>query len=624
MDTIKAQNRTSLLLLALILILGGALRFYRLNWDDSHHVHPDERYITWVATSIALPAKLNTWEGWQAALDPRRSTLNPFYWSPQADAYNVEVPQDEPRDFAYGHLPLYLLALAAHGLAALTHQPDWLSYDSLALVGRAIACIFDLGTIVVTFLLGRRLPYGGRAVGLLAAALVACAPQHIQLAHFYTVDTPMTFFIIAALWLFVRYLQNGRPRDALAAGVCAGLAIGCKSTAVWLLVIMLLPLVMSLWYALRCNDWTAFIVSRPLIGLLLAAGLTFAITNPFALIEVRAFLSEISRQSGMARGALDWPYTRQYYQTLPYVYQIWQSLRFGLGPALGLAGWGGFAWAVWRVCRRTLRLDELIFVAWIVSYLGLTGALYVKFIRYMLPIIPPLAILAAALLVAIAQKKYWLGRVLALTIVALTALAGLALANMYSSEHPWVVASRWIYANAPAGSFLAGEHWDDRLPLPLDEKNLPTRSSYHFIELTPYDSPDSSEKLEALLQDLSGSDYLILPTHRLWGTIPRWPGRYPLTAQYYHALFAGQLGFQLEFFAARYPHLGPISFIDQPLTDPALPIPTLLQDWQPSPIDIGLGRADESFTVYDHPLVLVFRNVARLSPEQMLARITSD
>jgi hypothetical protein len=31
-----------------------------------------------------------------------------------------------------------------------------------------------------------------------------------------------------------------------------------------------------------------------------------------------------------------------------------------------------------------------------------------------------------------------------------------------------------------------------------------------------------------------------------------------------------------------------------------------------------MGRFDESFTVYDQPLVIIFRNTGQLSPEQLL------
>ena len=42
-------------------------------------------------------------------LDPRRSTLNPL-WMPE---------RGEIRNFAYGHLPLYLQSLGGHAVAAL-------------------------------------------------------------------------------------------------------------------------------------------------------------------------------------------------------------------------------------------------------------------------------------------------------------------------------------------------------------------------------------------------------------------------------------------------------------------------------------------------------------------------
>ncbi len=65
-------------------------------------IAPDERYITWVATTIEFPAN------WRATLNPTQSGLNPFYWPPDAASEGIVVLQDEHRDFAYGHLPLYL------------------------------------------------------------------------------------------------------------------------------------------------------------------------------------------------------------------------------------------------------------------------------------------------------------------------------------------------------------------------------------------------------------------------------------------------------------------------------------------------------------------------------------
>ncbi|MGH2541975.1 MAG: DUF2298 domain-containing protein, partial [Ardenticatenaceae bacterium] len=51
---------------------------------------------------------------------------------------------------------------------------------------------------------------------------------------------------------------------------------------------------------------------------------------------------------------------------------------------------------------------------------------------------------------------------------------------------------------------------------------------------------------------------------------------------------------------------------DNTFDRPGLPEPAALQAFEPSSISLDLGFADESFTVYDHPKVLIFANVARL------------
>ncbi|MEZ4518990.1 MAG: hypothetical protein R3C44_19935 [Chloroflexota bacterium] len=98
-----------------VLIAAAALRLYGLDWDGFQHHHPDERYITWVATTIEFPVP-GTPE-WADALNPAHSTFNPFRWPEEADSEGIVVLQDQPRDFAYGHLPLYLGVL----------QRDWQS-----------------------------------------------------------------------------------------------------------------------------------------------------------------------------------------------------------------------------------------------------------------------------------------------------------------------------------------------------------------------------------------------------------------------------------------------------------------------------------------------------------------
>ena len=87
------------------------------------------------------------------------------------------------------------------------------------------------------------------------------------------------------------------------------------------------------------------VIARRLAVVLTAAGITFVLTNPFALIEWVAYLNQIGGQNAMVSGAMDAPYTRQYIGTIPYVYFIAQLSQWGLGWPLGILAWGGLMWA---------------------------------------------------------------------------------------------------------------------------------------------------------------------------------------------------------------------------------------------------------------------------------------
>ena len=83
----------------------------------------------------------------------------------------------------------------------------------------------------------------------------------------------------------------------------------------------------------------------------------------------------------------------------------------------------------------------------------------------------------------------------------------------------------------------------------------------------------------------------------------------------YRALFAGDLGYRLERAFTSYPSLAGVHLRDDPYGRAGLPAPALApggDDGRPGGIVINLGYADENVIGYDHPQVLVFRNVERL------------
>ena len=122
---------------------------------------------------------------------------------------------------------------------------------------------------------------------------------------------------------------------------------------------------------------------------------------------------------------------------------------------------------------------------------------------------------------------------------------------------------------------------------------------------------DNAEKLDRFVDTLDQIDYIFIPTNHQYAQITRLPERYPLTTLYYRELigcpddkdiiwcyrvaqpdqFEGRLGFDLVEVFETYPTLGPIVVNDQ--------------------------AAEEAFTFYDHPKVLIFKKSANFNSAQV-------
>ena len=88
------------------------------------------------------------------------------------------------------------------------------------------------------------------------------------------------------------------------------------------------------------------------------------------------------------------------------------------------------------------------------------------------------------------------------------------------SEHTWVTASRWVYANAPPGSVILWESWDDPLPKSLPGEPGMDMGSHglRHIDWSPYEE-DTAEKYEILREKLLEADYVIYSSKRIYESV---------------------------------------------------------------------------------------------------------
>jgi hypothetical protein len=595
------------LLLSAILAVALYVRLAHLDWDRGLLFHPDERQIMFVVAELDFP-----WPpDWATLLSPE-SPWNPSF-------------------FAYGSLPLYLLRIAA-SLAALA-WPEMANARSFYLIGRVFSALADVGTVALVFGLGREL-YDD-AVGLLGAAFVALTVLHVQLSHFYAVDTLLTFLVVLCLYLAVRAARRPSAGRWAGLGVALGAALATKISAAPLAVPLGLACLAAAGTEQAQGRQSATGVGAALWRTLrhagivaLAALLTFVVCQPYALLDINQFLHDILRESQMARGILDMPYTRQFSGAPPYLYLLWQTVVWSMGILLGLVGLAGtlaaLAQAILGATRgRWAQLAlSAIPLSWFLVYFAITGSFHAKFLRYMLPVIPLLCLWGAAGLAALARARRRAWRAIGVGLAGLTlAASGLyaaAYMHVFAATHPWIQATEWICDQVPQGRTLLIEHWDNPLPLLQGRDGLGCWPRYRYIAFNGY-YPDDAAKLEELLDALQASDYIVLSSNRLYNSIPRLPERYPLTTRYYELLMGEELGFELVYFAQVYPELWGVRLVDETFRDPDLPMPRLLAEQGRRATDLVLGRADESYSVYDHPMPLIFEKKAQLSREELLA-----
>jgi hypothetical protein len=572
----QTSNARTLLLLAGVVLLGGVARFWNLDWDAGHYtLHPDE----WALNQVV------------ERLGP---DLNPHF-------------------FFYGSFPIYLYRATAELLTGLTGV-DWLDTSRVSLVGRFYSALGSILMLPVIFLVGRRL--WNATGGLLAAALAACAPLLIQAAHFGTVDTMVTLAAVVTLWLSLRLADGAGLWTVAAVGLVIGLAVATKLTAASFLLMPAIACLASGQRAVSRSTkyqvpstkyWTLgtghFVLGTGLV-LLGTCAMTALIASPYYVLAWNELWAAIKEQTDELNGGYRLIYTWHFIGTTPYIFEGSNLLVWGVGLATGIAGLAGWALSVIRIgLRRAPVLPILLLVLWPTLYFLYVGTWEARFVRHTLPLVPFICLFAAGVLTALLRRKgvafratspvtgHWslvIGHWSLITplVLAFSALWGLAFLPIYTSTDTRLAATDWFHANVPAGAHLVVEDKDTLVPLPDAAHPVQT---YHLGVIEPT-TPDSPAKLSSMASTLAGGEFLVLSSRRWSATIPRLPD-FPTTGRYYGLLFAGKLGYTPVATFASPPRLGPLEFSDD--------------------------SAEETFQVFDHPTVRVFRNTAHLPLEEI-------
>jgi hypothetical protein len=345
----------------------------------------------------------------------------------------------------------------------------------------------------------------------------------------------------------------------------------------------------------------------------------FVLTQPYALIDWYAFGRDVVRELFVARGWLDYPYTRQFAGTLPFVYQVTQGTVWGMGLPLGMLAWGGGALFVAQWWKTRAWRDAFV-LSFALLYFIIIGLQYTKYLRYLEPLLPFLYLMAASAWTRVFAKQRVILALAVFVVLAASFLYAFAFIQIYSHEHPWLTASRWLYENIPTGKTLLVEEWDDALPTLIRFENGERRASEYTQIQFPIFDDDTDAKRAALAEALQRADIVILASQRGYGALGKLPARYPLMQRYYEKLFDGELGFEPVFTARNDPQIFGVTLRDDPFANLAFDASRVRAAEKISSV-LNLGFADESFSVYDHPQPIIFQKTRVLSAAEIDARL---
>ncbi len=568
----KLKLSTKIILIA-ILFLAAIFRFHGIDWDQGYKLHPDERAIIMTVDRLSLTQNIS-------------------------EFLSINSPWN-PHFFAYGSFPFYLLYTVGQIFTNVTSNPGYAHYVMLQIPGRILSGISDLLTVLMLFFIGKKL--FNKEVGLFAAFFYSISVLPIQLSHFYAVDTLLTFFITTILYQLILFYEKPTIKRGVVIGILVGLALATKVSAIVIVTSIGASLAADFLllflkqphkphhYLPHLPKFVQHLITYALLIAIITVA-TFLFFEPYALIDSQNFWLQTLQQSAMTKDAFTFPYTLQYVHKTPYLYELKNIFFFGLGPLLSILAYSGFLYFISIVIKKDKSekwAQETILLIFFAAYFITVGNFAIGFMRYMLPVYPLLCLFAAVFIYeSFTFIKNKTIRAICYTLFAIGLFIWpLSFIQIYSHNNTRVNATNWILNNIPAGQFLLVEHWDDRLPLQNSEQ-------YTIEELELY-NPESPDKWQKISNQLQQANYIIIASNRLYVPLQKLTNCsklpafrcYQQTAQYYKNLFSGKLGYQE---------------VTEFSNDPIIPFLN---------IKINDQGADESFTVYDHPKVMIFKKM---------------
>ncbi len=538
---IKIYSKNQKIFFFVILFIGVLLRFYNLNWGAPFYFHPDERQ------NIAYPIQ----ESKSLLLrDQKNFDINPF--------------------------PLIVIK-NTHSMISMISGKVTNPIESIIMISRFYSALFSIVISVLLFIIGKRI--WNYTAGILAFTLSIFSTGLIQYGHFGTIEMWEGMILLLIFFIGAEILKTKRIFYFLLLSVVFGIGIATKFLILAAAPIVIIPFVPLFFTIIKKRDKKSIIkLFRALYLFTIGFISTILVFFPQLFLNFKQIEDSLKFESTVATGKLPVFFTQGFTNTTPLVYQIEKVLPFLINPALLLLSFYGIVYLSYKTIRVKDAYLLLLLLSFLIPFVS-TSLLYVKWTRYMIPVIPFLYIICSVFLLdALKNIKNLEKRVVLLVIpIGLSILFSISFfITVYLSPHSAVSASSWFQNHYKNAKNVVSESYDIGIT-PFN----PLARVINFIDFYNIDTDDRVN--EMLESKLSTSEFIILPSQRVLKSRMNNPTVFPRGFTFYNNLLNNEGDFKLVYKTACN-IVCQIAYIGDPIFD-----------------------NEETITVFDRPIVFIFK-----------------
>ncbi len=339
-----------------------------------------------------------------------------------------------------------------------------------------------------------RLLFNDKKTGLLAAFFVTISYFNVSNAHFAQTWTAQTFFILLALYFAIKFYKKDNPgaKDYIFGGLIVGVAFGINFVGIlsyfWFVLAHFLRNKKDGFVKIFIKNKSFWLMN---LFLLLTMILVYYL-NPYGLNNYLSRIMYPSADAAVGIGNSSYkPFSFSFLKVLWFYIKntvIQEPVFF----ALALAG-SVFLWLRNKIIFYFLVLWAILYYLMISPLTGAMG-------RYILPVVPLMAIITAGFIQArfsgfLNKKIVWI----CLIIISIYSIYFSILFDIRMlKQDTRVLARNWILENIPSGSIIKNEYFGESLYLIEDKRG---------INLIKDNRPELFSTKRKYLLSLSDKDY---------------------------------------------------------------------------------------------------------------------